>query len=252
MAASPARDAFPKRERKSVEHFKPISEPKVAELVIAKGAGLKLNEIDNIVTRMSWVTRAEPMLKSLHRALFAGHHPKEATVKHNIGEFSGFVSDADADTASAKFEAMESATLSEVLGLLDLEVSGTKAEKVDRIIAFLKKPHATGRGEPTKGGKRRKSASGKKAGKKAAGKKAKRGTSSFMLFCADQRADVVKKNPSAAFSEIGKLLGEAWRAASEKVKEKYQQLAAEKNGKSAATASASGSDTDDDDEVRWW
>jgi hypothetical protein len=184
------------------------------------------------------------MFKSLHRVLYHGHPSQAITVKQNILEFSGFVSDSEISTATAKLESFENSLLSEFLSVLDLEVSGTKVQLVERLIEFLKKPAASGRGEPTKGGKRKASSSKKEKKTTKTAKKAKseskRGTSSFMLFCADERADVVKQNPTAAFTEIGKLLGERWRNANQSTKDKYMRLAAEKNGKTvSAEAEAS-------------
>eukprot|EP00494_Astrolonche_serrata_P007020 UN07045 len=48
-------------------------------------------------------------------------------------------------------------------------------------------------------------------------------TTAFFLFAKDNRAALTKKNPDAAMSEIGKMLGEAWKKASATSKSKYQK-----------------------------
>jgi hypothetical protein len=54
--------------------------------------------------------------------------------------------------------------------------------------------------------------------------------SSYMLFCQVTRSKLIEDNPNAKFSEIGKLLGEAWAALSAEEKKKYADKAdAEKN-----------------------
>eukprot|EP00013_Stygamoeba_regulata_P010920 CAMPEP_0177681402 /NCGR_PEP_ID=MMETSP0447-20121125/30699_1 /TAXON_ID=0 /ORGANISM="Stygamoeba regulata, Strain BSH-02190019" /LENGTH=135 /DNA_ID=CAMNT_0019190821 /DNA_START=19 /DNA_END=426 /DNA_ORIENTATION=+ len=65
----------------------------------------------------------------------------------------------------------------------------------------------------------------KKAGK---GKKAKkdpdapkRALSAFMFFSSDVRASIKEKNPTATFTEQGKLIGEAWRNLTDAEKAKY-------------------------------
>ena len=40
----------------------------------------------------------------------------------------------------------------------------------------------------------------------------KKGLSAFMFFSKHERAQVVANNPGIAFGEIGKKLGEAWKA----------------------------------------
>lgn len=56
----------------------------------------------------------------------------------------------------------------------------------------------------------------KKSGK---GKKPLKG---FMLFSQQNREKVKKENKDITFGQIGKKLGEMWRALSDKEKEKYK------------------------------
>ena len=47
-----------------------------------------------------------------------------------------------------------------------------------------------------------------------------------MFFVQDARPKMVTANPDLKFGEIGKRLGEQWKALSEKEKEPYQKKAA--------------------------
>eukprot|EP00494_Astrolonche_serrata_P002420 UN02426 len=52
--------------------------------------------------------------------------------------------------------------------------------------------------------------------------KPKQPMSAYFLFANDNRNSMTKKNPDATMTEIGKLLGEAWKSASGTVKSKYE------------------------------
>ncbi|KAF1959934.1 Non-histone chromosomal protein 6 [Byssothecium circinans] len=72
----------------------------------------------------------------------------------------------------------------------------------------------------------------KKAGKADGGKKKKdpnapkRGLSAYMFFANDQRDKVREDNPGIKFGEVGKMLGEKWKALSEKQRQPYEAKAA--------------------------
>ncbi|KAG0751912.1 hypothetical protein G6F57_017189 [Rhizopus arrhizus] len=53
----------------------------------------------------------------------------------------------------------------------------------------------------------------------------KRGLSAYMFFSQDQRPNVKEENPKASFGEIGKILGERWKALSEEEKKPYLKKA---------------------------
>ncbi|KAH7139402.1 nucleosome binding protein [Dendryphion nanum] len=78
-----------------------------------------------------------------------------------------------------------------------------------------------------------KTRSGKKGGKADTGGKKKkdpnapkRGLSAYMFFANDQRDKVREDNPGIKFGEVGKLLGEKWKALSEKQRTPYEAKAA--------------------------
>eukprot|EP00164_Ancoracysta_twista_P000548 GFYU01000731.1.p1 GENE.GFYU01000731.1~~GFYU01000731.1.p1 ORF type:complete len:131 (-),score=63.44 GFYU01000731.1:335-685(-) len=65
-----------------------------------------------------------------------------------------------------------------------------------------------------------------KATKKKKDKDApKKGLSAFMFFSKEQRDTAKKNNPDASFGDIGRILGEMWRQATDKDKKKYEQMA---------------------------
>ncbi|KAI3397486.1 hypothetical protein diail_10698 [Diaporthe ilicicola] len=76
----------------------------------------------------------------------------------------------------------------------------------------------------------------KAAAKKNAGKGArrakkdpnapKRGLSAYMFFANEQRENVREENPGITFGQVGKLLGERWKALNEKQRAPYEAKAA--------------------------
>ena len=60
-----------------------------------------------------------------------------------------------------------------------------------------------------------------KSKSKAATDKPKRKLSGYMKFVKANRATIVSSNPNIKFAEVGKKLGEAWRALSDSEKNKY-------------------------------
>ncbi|KAF2133303.1 HMGB family protein [Dothidotthia symphoricarpi CBS 119687] len=54
----------------------------------------------------------------------------------------------------------------------------------------------------------------------------KRGLSAYMFFANDQRDKVREDNPGIKFGEVGKMLGEKWKALSEKQRQPYEAKAA--------------------------
>jgi hypothetical protein len=72
-----------------------------------------------------------------------------------------------------------------------------------------------------------------RAGKAEKGKRAKkdpnapkRGLSAYMFFANEQRENVRDENPGVSFGQVGKLLGERWKALTEKQRAPYEAKAA--------------------------
>ncbi|EAT84650.2 hypothetical protein SNOG_08374 [Parastagonospora nodorum SN15] len=54
----------------------------------------------------------------------------------------------------------------------------------------------------------------------------KRGLSAYMFFANEQRDKVREDNPGIKFGEVGKMLGEKWKALNEKQRTPYEAKAA--------------------------
>jgi len=54
----------------------------------------------------------------------------------------------------------------------------------------------------------------------------KRGLSAYMFFANEQRENVRAENPGIAFGQVGKVLGERWKALSDKQRGPYEAKAA--------------------------
>jgi len=55
----------------------------------------------------------------------------------------------------------------------------------------------------------------------------KRGLSAYMFFANDQRESVREDNPGITFGQVGKQLGERWKALNEKQRAPYEAKAAQ-------------------------
>ncbi|KAL4795557.1 Non-histone chromosomal protein 6 [Aspergillus venezuelensis] len=54
----------------------------------------------------------------------------------------------------------------------------------------------------------------------------KRGLSAYMFFANDNREKVREENPGITFGQVGKMLGEKWKALSDKERKPYEDKAA--------------------------
>ncbi|KAK9355142.1 high mobility group box domain-containing protein [Lipomyces doorenjongii] len=80
----------------------------------------------------------------------------------------------------------------------------------------------------------------------------KRSLSAYMFFANEQRETVRSENPGIAFGQVGKLLGERWKALSPKEKVPYEARAAQdkkryEEEKAAYLANGGSGDYDDDE-----
>ncbi|KAI0998310.1 hypothetical protein K3495_g9888 [Podosphaera aphanis] len=55
----------------------------------------------------------------------------------------------------------------------------------------------------------------------------KRGLSAYMFFANEQRDNVREENPGITFGQVGKVLGERWKALTDKQRTPYEAKAAE-------------------------
>jgi len=228
----------PKREAKVVQHFVPQEIKEKSALVIGEGAGTKLGDIDNVKIRIDKLNAGGDELKALHRLCF-GRPGEKSKIKSALRLFSGFTG-GDAEVSKKKETAskLDSKTLKSLLTTCDQPTTGTKADNVESLMSFLTEPSESGKKSlAVKAGEKRARAAAKKEraekkttkGKKKGGKEKpalKRPLSAFMLYSQAKREKVVAENPDAAFTEIGKIMGEKWKGISDERKAKYQAEAA--------------------------
>jgi len=77
----------------------------------------------------------------------------------------------------------------------------------------------------------------------------KRGLSAYMFFANEQRENVREENPGISFGQVGKVLGDRWKALSEKQREPYEKKAATDKKRyedEKAKYNAAASDEDED------
>ncbi|EPS41355.1 hypothetical protein H072_4754 [Dactylellina haptotyla CBS 200.50] len=78
----------------------------------------------------------------------------------------------------------------------------------------------------------------------------KRGLSAYMFFANEQRENVRAENPGIAFGQVGKVLGERWKALSDKQRAPYESKAAadkERYENEKKAYQAAGDEDEDDD-----
>ncbi len=201
------------------------------ELEIKAGSGSKLGDIENVKRRLELTKATEPELTKLYSICFGRRGTQNVTKKH-LREFSGFTEDSQRATAKDRISSAEVSILKLICGVLDLAVSGSKAELIERILNFLENPVASGREFQPKikvasGTKRKSSGSAKKSGSGSKKKKTeksgeKRPLSSFFKFQRRHRAEIKAENPGFTLIEVSKALGEKWRALSKEEQERYK------------------------------
>ncbi|KAF3906346.1 hypothetical protein ABW20_dc0103987 [Dactylellina cionopaga] len=78
----------------------------------------------------------------------------------------------------------------------------------------------------------------------------KRGLSAYMFFANEQRENVRAENPGIAFGQVGKVLGERWKALSDKQRTPYETKAAtdkKRYEEEKAAYQAGGDDEEEED-----
>ncbi|CAM4508310.1 protein DEK isoform X2 [Lepidochelys kempii] len=156
-----------KREKKKVERLTmQVSSLQREPFTIAPGKGQKLCEIERIQFFLSKKKTDE--LRNLHKLLY-NRPGTVASLKKNVGQFSGFPFEKGSDQYKKKEEMLKkfrNAMLKSICEVLDLERSGVNNELVTRILNFLMHPKPSGKPlpkskkTPSKGGKKERSSSG--------------------------------------------------------------------------------------------
>ncbi|XP_053105043.1 protein DEK isoform X2 [Hemicordylus capensis] len=156
-----------KREKKKVERLTmQVSSLQKEPFTITPGKGQKLCEIERIQYFLSKKKTDE--LRNLHKLLY-NRPGTVASLKKNVGQFSGFPFEKGSDQYKKKEEMLKkyrNAMLKSICEVLDLERSGVNSELVSRILNFLMHPKPSGKSlpkskkTPSKGGKKERSSSG--------------------------------------------------------------------------------------------
>ncbi|KAK3880900.1 hypothetical protein Pcinc_014639 [Petrolisthes cinctipes] len=136
-----------KRDRKKVERYE--EETKKEEEVKPAGNGVSFGDIPYINAMITKLPMDE--LKILHRVAY-GRPGSGVSIKRNLRKFNGYPFDKDDKKYQAKLSAVETrirvAEIKKVLKVLGVEQSGTKAEMVERLMAFMLLPKDEGRAPP--------------------------------------------------------------------------------------------------------
>ncbi|XP_015670183.1 protein DEK isoform X2 [Protobothrops mucrosquamatus] len=156
-----------KREKKKVERLTmQVSSLQKEPFTITPGKGQKLCEIERIQYFLSKKKTDE--LRNLHKLLY-NRPGTVASLKKNVGQFSGFPFEKGSDQYKKKEEMLKkyrNAMLKSICEVLDLERSGVNSELLARILNFLMHPKPSGKPLPKskrtskKGGKKERSSSG--------------------------------------------------------------------------------------------
>uniref|UniRef100_A0A7M4E4T7 Protein DEK n=1 Tax=Crocodylus porosus TaxID=8502 RepID=A0A7M4E4T7_CROPO len=156
-----------KREKKKVDRLTmQVSSLQREPFTITPGKGQKLCEIERIQFFLSKKKTDE--LRNLHKLLY-NRPGTVASLKKNVGQFSGFPFEKGSDQYKKKEEMLKkfrNAMLKNICEVLDLERSGVNSELVTRILNFLMHPKPSGKPlpkskkTPSKGSKKERSSSG--------------------------------------------------------------------------------------------
>jgi len=229
-----------KRTTKEPARFTESSEHKEErEIVIPKGKGKKLGDIEHIAAQINKRPRSDDLLKLIHGTLL-GKVTKKVEVKENLGAFCGVVYEDNKKgriNLENKLNTILLKPLRQVNAFFGLSPEGEREDVVGRLADWLEKPKDTGEtfeipGEKTKrkrSSSRSRSRSSSPAKKKQKKKKdpnaPKRPTTAFFFYSADHRDALRKKNPKDGVADIAKKLGEKWRKMSKEDKKEYEEKA---------------------------
>ncbi|XP_024073277.1 protein DEK [Terrapene carolina triunguis] len=231
-----------KREKKKVERLTmQVSSLQREPFTIAPGKGQKLCEIERIQFFLSKKKTDE--LRNLHKLLY-NRPGTVASLKKNVGQFSGFPFEKGSDQYKKKEEMLKkfrNAMLKSICEVLDLERSGVNNELVTRILNFLMHPKPSGKPlpkskkTPSKGGKKERSSSG-------TARKAKRTKCPEILSDESSSEEEDEKKEKAESSEEDKESEEEQPKKASK-KEKPKQKMTSKNKKAVKSANVKKADS---------
>lgn len=246
----------PKRERKQVEAYANLTFAPKKTFEVPEGTGSAIGELPGICENLSKHKDEEDIIRSLHTLMFSAVGLKGGR-KKNIRLFCGIPA---SDRAALETKIVDNkkkwnvALLKEAFDIFGLPHTGPREAMCARLADFLQSPHETSAGKEAPSAKKRKSApaskSSKKKGKKSVDpNKPKRATTAFMLFSIANRPAVKAANPTLAFGDFGKIIGQMWHGLSEKDKNLWKDKAESDKAAAAgvvAAATANGSDGEEE------
>ena len=133
-----------KREKKAVEQFVVEEIKKTEELVVPKGAGDKLGDIENVKIKIEKFTGSSEELKTLHRICY-GRPGKQTTIKKYLRDFCGFAAGEDLEKKQALIGKLDGKMIKTLLVTCDLPTTGTKKDNTEALAEFLVKPYESGK-----------------------------------------------------------------------------------------------------------
>ncbi|XP_044282526.1 protein DEK isoform X1 [Varanus komodoensis] len=232
-----------KREKKKVERLTmQVSSLQKEPFTITPGKGQKLCEIERIQYFLSKKKTDE--LRNLHKLLY-NRPGTVASLKKNVGQFSGFPFEKGSDQYKKKEEMLKkyrNAMLKSICEVLDLERSGVNSELVARILNFLMDPKPSGKPLPkskkatNKGGKKERSSSG-------TARKAKRTKCPEILTDESSSEEDEKKEKDESSEEDKESEEERPKKTSKKEKPKQKTASKSKKGTKNANVKKADSST---------
>ena len=133
-----------KREKKAVEQFVVEEIKKTEELVVPKGAGDKLGDIENVKIKIEKFTGSSEELKTLHRICY-GRPGKQTTIKKYLRDFCGFAAGENLEKKKDLIGKLDGKMIKTLLVTCDLPTTGTKKDNTEALAEFLMKPYESGK-----------------------------------------------------------------------------------------------------------
>lgn len=132
---------------------------------------------------------------------------------------TGYMMFANEKRSSVAQPGLKVTEVAKKLGELWRALSDEEKKKYNEAAAEHRKSHPQG---PRKPRKTKKQKEADAAAKKAKAERPKRPLSGYMKFANSKRSEVKSTNPAMKFGEIGKRLGELWRALSDSEKGQWK------------------------------
>jgi len=205
-----------KRQRKAVERMEYEEKEKVA-FVIPQGPGEEIGNLPNVCYFFDKKKFEE--LKWIHRMMY-GIVAKKTVIRKNIRKFTGFPEDFTEEQKQKRYKVLIAKPipiLKAFAQCCDLEMGGKKQDLLDRIMAFIESPKASGR-ELQKPAKK-----GAKKSKKST-KAVAPATSAFTFYAIDKRDEVKEAYPDGSKEELLSACRKMWDGEGDEGQQRYKDM----------------------------